>query len=52
MQMILSTNVEDGGAANEFTVYQLVVEPSTKTLWAKTSDDLTWERINLTSFFK
>lgn len=47
MQEIIAVWVEDGGAANELTVYQLVVEPASRMLWIRTDYDDAWEQIDL-----
>ena len=49
MQRIIDVSVENGGARNELTVYQLVVEPETLTVWIRVvhSPDADWEKIDL-----
>ncbi|MCQ2285621.1 MAG: C45 family peptidase [Bacteroidales bacterium] len=50
MQEIMSTPLEKGGACNEFTLYQLIVEPSTLTLWIRIPHHLDWKEVNMKSF--
>lgn len=47
MQEIISVPIENGGAANELTVYQLVVEPADRMLWIRTDFEDSWQQIDL-----
>ena len=50
MMEIIETKVEDGGAMNDLTVYQMVVEPESLTLWLKITNSSDWTKIDLASF--
>lgn len=52
MMKIINTTLEEGGAKNELTVYQMVVVPEKKTLWLQITGGSEWTRIDLDSFFK
>ncbi len=52
MMEIIDKTLEEGGAKNDLTVYQLVVVPKTKTLWLQITEGSEWTKINLDSFFK
>ncbi len=49
MMRIIGTDYNDGGAMNEFTVYQLVVIPRTLQIWVRVIDaqEPRWEAIDL-----
>ena len=47
MQEIIETTVEDGGAMNELTMYQMVVIPEAKTLWLNVVGGPGWTQIDL-----
>ena len=49
---IINKTVEEGGAKNDLTVYQLVVVPKTKTLWLQITGGSEWTKIDVDSFFK
>ena len=50
MMKIIETPIEEGGAQNELTVYQLVVVPETLTLWLRVIGGTDWIRIDLAGF--
>ena len=50
MMRIVETPMENGGAMNELTVYQMVVEPETLTLWLQIVGGSAWTEIDLGSF--
>lgn len=50
MMHIIETTEENGGAMNALTVYQLVVEPETLTLWLQIVGGSAWTEIDLGSF--
>ena len=50
MQQIIETPLDDGGAMNENTVYQMVVTPETLTLWLRVIGGTDWLRIELSEF--
>ena len=50
MMRIIETPLENGGAMNKLTVYQLAVEPETLTLWLQIVGGSAWTRIDLESF--
>ncbi len=52
MMEIIETKVEDGGAMNELTVYQMVVIPETRMLWLKSVNRSGWVQIDLADFLK
>lgn len=47
MQEIISVHIENDGAANEMTVYQLVVEPADRMHWIRTDFEDSWQQIDL-----
>ncbi len=49
MKRIIETRIENGGAMNELTVYQLVIEPETFTLWMNVVGGTGWTEIPLRS---
>lgn len=50
MMEIVGTSIEDGGAQNELTVYQMVVVPETEMLWLRVIGGQGWVPIDLNSF--
>lgn len=52
MMEIINKTVEEGGAKNDLTVYQLVVVPKTKILWLQITGGSEWTKIDVDSFFK
>ncbi|MCR4892100.1 MAG: hypothetical protein K5989_07980 [Lachnospiraceae bacterium] len=50
MMEIIDKTVEEGGAKNNLTVYQLVVVPGRKTLWLQIVGGSAWTQIDLDSF--
>ncbi len=52
MMEIIDKTVEEGGAKNELTVYQMVVVPKTKTLWLQITGGSSWTQIDLNSFLE
>ncbi|MCR5731944.1 MAG: C45 family peptidase [Sphaerochaetaceae bacterium] len=52
MMKIIETDLQDGGAKNELTVYQIVVVPETLQLWVRVIDapEPKWEAIDLASY--
>ena len=52
MMKIIETPIEEGGAQNELTVYQLVVVPETLTLWLRVIGGTDWIRIDLAGFLQ
>lgn len=51
MMEIINTRLEDGGAANSLTVYQMVAVPASRTLWVKTVKQTEWTEFDLGAFF-
>ena len=51
MMRIIETPIEDGGAADKLTVYQLVVVPESRTLWMRVIGGSDWTAVDLGSFF-
>ena len=51
MMDIIATRLEDGGAANDLTVYQIVAVPATRTLWLKMVEQTEWTAFDLGAFF-
>lgn len=51
MMKIIETRLEDGGAANDYTVYQLVAMPASRTIWLKTVSQTEWTEFSLAPFF-
>ncbi len=51
MMEIIDKTIDEGGAKNNLTVYQLVVVPKTKTLWLQITGGSKWTQIDLDSFF-
>ena len=50
MMEIIDTRLEDGGAVNPYTVYQLVALPASRTLWLKTIDQTEWTEFDVGAF--
>ena len=50
MREIIETPVENGGAMNELTMYQLVMVPETKMLWLQVVGGPEWTQIDLSGF--
>jgi len=51
MKEIIGTKLEEGGAMNSMTVYQMVVTPETKSLWMRvTGGEESWLQIDLSGF--
>lgn len=51
MKEIIGTKMEEGGAMNAMTVYQMVVTPETKSLWLRvTGGEESWLQIDLSGF--
>lgn len=51
MKNIITTDLTDGGAVTELTVYQIVAEPGSRMLWVKTIDSQQWVEINLNQYW-
>ena len=49
---IVETSVEDGGAMNELTVFQMVVVPESKNLWIRVIGGSGWTQIDLSGFLQ
>ena len=49
---MVDTSVENGGAMDELTVYQMVVVPESKELWIKVVDGADWTYIDLSVFLQ
>ena len=52
MRNIIETTLEDGGAQNELTVYQIVAVPETKVIWLRVIGGANWTQIDLAGFLK
>ena len=50
MREIIETPVENGGAMNELTMYQIVMIPETKMLWLQVIGGPEWTQIDLSGF--
>ncbi len=50
MMEIINKTVEEGGAKNKLTVYQMVVVPKKKSLWLQITGGSEWTQIDLDSF--
>ncbi len=50
MMELINKTIEEGGAKNDLTVYQMVVVPKTKTLWLQITGGSSWTQIDLDSF--
>lgn len=51
MMRIIETPIEDGGAADALTVYQLVAVPESRTIWLRVIGGSDWTAVDLGSFF-
>ena len=49
---IVETAVEDGGAMNELTVFQMVVVPESRNLWIRVIGGSGWAQIDLSGFLQ
>lgn len=52
MMSIIETPLEEGGAQNELTVYQMVAVPETRMLWLRVIDGADWTQIDLSGFLE
>ena len=52
MKQIITLPIEEGGAANELTVYQIVAVPADRVLWVKTADSAEWAEVDLNSYWQ
>ncbi len=52
MRKIVETPLEDGGAMNQLTVYQMVVIPETRMLWMRVIGGAGWLQIDLSGFLQ
>ena len=52
MMEIVETPVEDGGAMNELTVFQMVVIPESKNLWIRVIGGSGWTQVDLSGFLR
>ena len=52
MKRIIATEMKDGGAANAFTVYQIVTVPRTRDMWIRVVDRGDWVKINLADYLE
>ena len=50
MLEIVGTALEDGGAMNELTVFQMVMIPETRILWLRVIGGADWTQIDLSGF--
>ena len=50
MLEIIGTALEDGGAMNELTVFQMVMIPETGRLWLRVIGGAGWTQIDLSGF--
>ncbi len=50
MMEIIDKTLDEGGARNDLTVYQMVVVPKTKMLWLQITGGSSWTQIDLESF--
>ena len=49
---IIETSVEDGGAMDELTVFQMVVVPESRNLWIRVIGGSGWVQIDLSGFLQ
>ncbi len=49
---IIETSVEDGGAMDELTVFQMVVVPESRNLWIRVIGGSGWTQIDLSGFLQ
>lgn len=52
MKQIIETSLENGGAMNDMTVYQMVVVPEKKALWLRVIGGEGWIKVDLTGFLQ
>lgn len=52
MREIIETPLEDGGAAIDLTVYQMVVIPETQMLWLNVIGGSGWTKVDLSGFLQ
>ncbi len=52
MMRIIETPLEEGGAQNELTVYQIVIVPETQMLWLRVIGGADWTPIDLSGFLR
>ena len=52
MKTIISVPLEEGGAMNELTVYQIVAQPESRTLWVRSVGSEEWAEIDLNSYWQ
>ena len=52
MAEIVETSVEDGGAMDELTVFQMVVVPESRILWLRVIGGSGWTQIDLSGFLQ
>lgn len=52
MKQIISVPIEEGGALNELTVYQIVAEPASRIMWVRTADSEQWAEIDLNAYWQ
>lgn len=52
MMEIISVPMEEGGAKNPLTVYQIVAVPTQRTLWLRTVNQPEWTMFDLAAFFE
>lgn len=52
MMSIIETPLEEGGAQNELTVYQMVAVPETRMLWLRVIGGADWTQIDLSGFLE
>lgn len=50
MCQIMQTPIEQGGACHECTVYQMVLEPATLTLWIQITGVTTWQKVEMSKY--
>ncbi len=51
MMDIIDKTIEEGGAKNKLTVYQMVVVPKTNTIWLQITGGSDWTKICMDSFW-
>ena len=52
MKRIIATEMKDGGAANTFTVYQIVTVPRTQEMWIRVVDRGDFVKIDLAKYWE
>ena len=50
--MIIAATIEEGGAMNELTVFQMVLIPETGMLWLRVIGGAGWTQIDLSGFLR